>query len=287
MKKINNIKILLILLMIFSITLVSCGKKDEKPSKKDDDDNQEVSVYPIGLDITVDKKEFELNEEFTSNVNATAKYNDGTTKDVTTDLVIDSTKYDKSKDGTYEIIISYKEGNITTKSFFLATVGTGKIDDSTTGNDKQDQSFGPGTYVLDASIELENVQQGMTIAQNTKFGNGFFTLKGENAKRANASSFAIELGKAESSWIEFDITGTATLTVETSSTGSENSSVIGIFDSENSLVENIEKITTVEGTTITTITYTLTTGTYRLLSQAGTSFSNRGVRVYKVTVVQV
>lgn len=286
MKKLNNIKILLILLMIFSITLIGCGKKDDTPSKKDDDNNQEVTVYPIGLDITVDKKEFKLNEEFSSNITASAKYNDGTTKDVTSSLEIDSSKYNKTKDGTYEIIISYKEGNITAKSFFFAKVGTGIIEDSGTDSDKTDQSFGPGTYILDAAIELENVQQGLPINPNTKFGNGFFTLKGDNAKRANASAFAIELGKAESSWIEFDITGTATVTVETSSTGSTNSSSIGIFDSENSLVENIEGKTTVDGTEIKTITYTLTTGTYRLLSQANTVNSNRGVRVYKITVVQ-
>lgn len=285
MKKIKNMKILLILLMIFSITLVSCGKKDEKPSNKDDD-KQEVTIYPIGLDITVDKKEFEINEKLSTNIIANVKYNDGTSKDVTDSIQIDSTKYNQAKDGTYEIIISYTEGNITAKSFFLAKVGTGKIEDSGQGNDKPDQSFGPGTYVLDALIDLENYSVSAPIVENTKFGGGFYTIKGSNAKRANASSFAIELGKAESSWIEFDITGTATVTVETSSTGETNSSVIGIYDSEDSLVENIEKITTVEGTTITTITYTLTTGTYRLLSQAKTSFSNRGVRVYKVTVVQ-
>ncbi len=272
-------------LVIVLLGLLVVGCKDKKKQNEHPKEEQST-VYPIGLDITVDKNEYAVNEEYTSNVTATAKYNDGTTKDVTSNITIDTSKFDKTKDGTYEIIVSYVEGKITAKSFFLAKVGTGKVNDDDQGGSGDEQVFGPGTYTLDAAIELETYMQSQAIPTDTKFAGGFYQMKGTTAKRANASAFAIELGKAESSWIEFEVTGTATVTVVCSSTGTVNSSAIAIFDSESSVINNNENITIVEGTDATTITYTLTTGNYRLLSQAGTAYSTRGVRVYKVTVTQ-
>lgn len=272
-------------LVIVLLGLLVVGCKDDK-KKPEPAEPEEPTVYPIGLDIKVDKSEYAINEEYISNVTASAKYNDGTTKDVTSNITIDTSKFDKTKDGTYEIIVSYVEGKITAKSFFLAKVGTGKVEDDNPDVGDDTEIFGPGTYVLDAIIELENYMQSQAIPTDTKFGGGFYQMKGTGAKRANASAYAIELGKAESSWIEFEVTGTATVSIECSSTGSANSSAIAVFDSENSVVTNNENITIVEGTDVTIITYTLTTGTYRLLSQAGTVYSTRGVRVYKVTVTQ-
>ena len=51
---------------------------------------------------------YALNQDIdTSIVKAFAHYSDNTTKDVTSSVQIDKSKYNKDKNGTYEIIISY------------------------------------------------------------------------------------------------------------------------------------------------------------------------------------
>ena len=283
----NRIKktIICIIMVILCLSLFSC--------KNNDDDGETPTPPPadilelIGLDISGCVSKYEIGEELNiSDLKAFAHYEDNTTKDVTEAIEIDTSKYNKEKDGTYEIIISYLENNILVKSFFFAVVGTGVNSDDNHGP-IIDKNFGPGTYSFIGSDDLLEYLANQGLAENTQFAEGYYTLKGLNAKRANSeTSYAIELPKEEAAWIEFEVTGDAVVTIECSSTGSSNTSVIAIYDSESSLVNNLSGTTDVSSTQITTLTYNLTSGYYRLLSPAGMSNSTRGVRVYSIVVVQ-
>jgi len=283
----NRLKksIMTLLIIVLSLSLISC--------KKNPDDNGGGGTLPpednglqiIGLDLSLESISLELGQEINlSDIKAFAHYDDNTTKDVTTECVIDTSRYNKDKDGTYPIVVSYTQNNKLVENFLFAVVGTGiNVDD---GQDDEGKIFGPGTYELLAALALQNYDKGQEVMENSSYADGFFRIKGKLAKRANSDSFAFELPKEEGAWIEFEVTGTAVVTVVVSSTGGANKSAFAIFDSENSVIDNNESITIVEGTTETTLTYTLTTGKYRILSQAGTTHSTRGVRVYSVKVVQ-
>lgn len=281
--------LLLLVLCLLPLTLIACGDKD-KEGDPGTDPNPTNNPYPIGLDIEVSKKEYALNEDFVSSLDkAEVVYSDYTRKDVKGSVNINNQKFNKTKDGVYEIIITFEEKvnnvNYLVKSFYLAKVGSGQSSGGGSGGGG-DQVFGPGTYTFDGTIDLKNYEKGQEIKGGTAFAGGYFVLKGTNAKRANAEIHAIELAKEEGSWIEFVVNGVATVSVVCSSTGGSNTSAIAIFDSENQLVTNHELKTMVSGTTQQTLTYTLVSGTYRILSQAHTENSNRGVRVYKVIVTQ-
>lgn len=301
-KRNSYCKIILMILFSLLLFLSACTKTPGKDNQIDDGtngngdnidetDDEPLDPYPIGLNIENYKVTYAINEEFNSTIGKVeAIYSDETTKDVTSLITVDSKKFDKTKDGTYEIIITFEENlnkkTYVVKSFYFAIVGTGQgSGGGNEGNDEQ-KVFGPGTYIFDGSVDLISYEQGGTISVGTKFADGYFVMKGVASKRANATAYAIELVKAEGSWIEFEVNTTATVTIVCSSTGSNNTSVIAVFDDESQLVNNNESITTITGTTQVSITYTLTTGTYRILSQANTSYSTRGVRVYKVTVIQ-
>lgn len=295
-------KIFLMVLFMLLLVLSACTKvpadddNDDDPIGENGDNTDQpidevLDPYPIGLNIENYKDEYALNEQFNATIGkAEALYSDGVVKDVTSSIVVDSKKFDNTKDGTYEIIVSYEENlnnrTYVVKSFYLAVVGTGEGTGGGGGGDDEQKVFGPGTYTFDGSIDLVNYEQSAAILSGTKFADGFFVMKGADSKRANATAYAIELVKAEGSWIEFEVNVSATVSLVCSSTGSNNTSVIAIFDEESQLVNNNESITTLTGTTQVTLTYTLTTGKYRVLSQANTSYSSRGVRVYKLTVVQ-
>jgi hypothetical protein len=292
-------KIVLIVLFAILLFLSACVKApvNEDPKVPIDPNNpidpveKELVPYPIGLNVETYKVKYTINEVFDGTIGKVeALYSDATLKDVKTLIVIDSSKFDNTKDGTYEIIISFEEDlndkTYVVKSFYLAIVGTGDSTGGGPGDDEEDDVFGPGTYTFDGSVDLATYDQGGAINVDTKFAGGFFVMKGVASKRANATTYAIELVKAEGSWIEFEVNISATLTIICSSTGSSNTSAIALFNDESTLVANNESITTVTGTDQISITYILTTGTYRILSQANTSYSTRGARVYKVTVIQ-
>ncbi len=288
--------ILFIMLLAFLVLLSACVKPTGEDDPNDPEDPEdpiigELVPYPIGLNIETYKSTYAIDEAFDATIGkAEALYSDATIKDVTSSIVVDHSRFDYSKDGTYEVIISFSEdlNNKTyiVKSFFFAIVGTGETSGGGSGDDEDPLVFGAGTYTFDGTIDLVSYEQGAPISVGTTFAGGFFVMKGVASKRANSSTYAIELVKAEGSWIEFEVNISATVSIICSSTGSTNTSVIALFNDESQLVANNETITTVTGTTQVTLTYTLTTGTYRILSQANTSYSTRGVRVYKVTVIQ-
>ena len=292
-------KIVYILLLTLMLFLSACVKDPDVDDPDDPDDpnepvdpiDEELDPYPIGLIIEGFKLKYAINEAFDGTIGkAEALYSDESIKDVTTLIKVDSSKFDDKKDGTCEIVVSFEENlnkkTYTVKSFFLAIVGAGQGNGGGNGGDEEPDIFGPGTYTFDGSIDLISYDQGASISVDTMFADGFYAMKGVASKRANASTYAIELVKAEGSWIEFEVNISATVTIVCSSTGSSNTSAIALFNDESQLIANNESITTVTGTTQVSLTYTLTTGTYRILSQANTSYSTRGVRIYKVTVIQ-
>lgn len=141
-------------------------------------------------------------------------------------------------------------------------------------------------YVFDADIDLKDIAKGAKITSGTTFANGLVTLNGD-AKRSNSGNFSVEITKRGASYLTFVIPEgmTANVTLNVSSTGSSNTSDFGIFDSTNTIVENEEKATTVTGSNETSFHYTLTAGTYTVVSPDGGDNSNRGVRVFEIKVV--
>jgi hypothetical protein len=67
-------------------------------------------THIIGLECEGGKREYNLNEDFSSaGLKVTAIYSDGQSKDVTDKAVIDSSRFDKTYRGQYEISVSYQE----------------------------------------------------------------------------------------------------------------------------------------------------------------------------------
>lgn len=118
----------------------------------------------------------------------------------------------------------------------------------------------------------------------------YFKVVGKVTQRVSSSTgniTSIEVDKASTGAIQFTVTGTADVVVEMSSTGGSNTSAVGITDQNGNLVTEKNNITTVSGTSKTTLTYTgLTAGTYSIVSPESAEF-NRGARVYTVTVTEL
>ncbi len=177
----NRIKktLLCIFMFILCFSLFSCKDND---NDKDDDGGTPTPppadiLELIGLDISGYVSKYEIGEELNINdLKAFAHYEDNTTKDVTEAIQIDTSNYNKDKDGTYEIIISYLENNILAKSFFLATVGTGINDDGNQG-DNDEKVFGPGIYTLDMAVALQDYGTDQPVTENTSFVDGYYVLK--------------------------------------------------------------------------------------------------------------
>ncbi len=142
-------------------------------------------------------------------------------------------------------------------------------------------------YVFDADIDIKDYAKSQEIAMGTTFANGLVTLNGGKAKRSNSSNFSVEITKRGGSYLTFVIPEgkTATVTINLSSTGNSNASDFGVLDSTNTLVENEEKATTIAGSVETSFHYTLTAGTYSVISPDGGDNSNRGVRVFEIKIV--
>ncbi len=116
----------------------------------------------------------------------------------------------------------------------------------------------------------------------------YFTVSGTVQKRLKSDGTAIssvEVGKACSSYIEFTITGNATVTLQMSSNGGSNTSAVGLMTTDGTVIANAEGITTITGSKATTMTYTLTAGTYRIVSPENAEFA-RVARLYTITVVE-
>ena len=141
-------------------------------------------------------------------------------------------------------------------------------------------TFVPGD--LTAAADQEEITEGTTIAE-------YFKSMGTVKKRINKTSgvvTSIEVGSKGSGALQFTVTGTADVVIGMSSTGTSNISAVSLVDAAGTAVDNIEGITTVTGTSATTMTYKgLGAGTYRILSPANDAY-NRGARILSVTVTE-
>ena len=143
-----------------------------------------------------------------------------------------------------------------------------------------------GTHMFDVTT-LTAAKDKEAVEDGTLIGDGYFKSVGKVTKRTNSdgSVKAIEVDKALTGGIEFTVTGTATLTIEVSSTGGSNSSAVGLINvADQSAVAEKDAATAVTGTSRTTLTFeNIAAGTYRIVSPENPDM-NRGVRVFSAKV---
>ena len=143
-------------------------------------------------------------------------------------------------------------------------------------------------YQFDASTLTSIGEDKAVIPEGTSYTDGYFKTVGTVTQRTDSKTGnvkSLEIGKALSGGIEFTVIGTATVTVEVSSTGGNNTSAVGLLNTvDKSIIENKEKIATVVGTGKTSMTYeNLTAGTYQVVSPEDAN-NARGAIVYTITV---
>ena len=143
-----------------------------------------------------------------------------------------------------------------------------------------------GTHMFDVTT-LTAAKDKEAVEDGTLLGDGYFKSVGKVTKRTNSdgSVKAVEVDKALTGGIEFTVTGTATLTIEASSTGGSNSSAVGLINvADQSAVAEKDAATAVTGTSRTTLTFeNIAAGTYRIVSPENPDM-NRGVRVFSAKV---
>jgi len=151
----------------------------------------------------------------------------------------------------------------------------------------------PHTFTASStSSGLGNLALSAPVTVGTVYGDdNYFTVVGTaSAKRANSTTFALELSQGATNGLEFTSTGATSVSVSCSSTGSSNNSAIGLVkSSDGSAVTegHATPITTVYGTAASTLTYTnLPIGKYKIVSPVDTN-NLRGVRVLSVTVTDL
>lgn len=142
-------------------------------------------------------------------------------------------------------------------------------------------SFTPGT--LTAAADKEAIPEGESVGTD-----GYFTIKGNVTKRTGSDGSVryIEVAKAGAGALQFTVTGTADVVLVMASTGGSNTSAAGLADASGKIVDNAENVTTVTGTSGTTMTYTgLGAGKYDIISPENAEFG-RGARVLSVDVTE-
>ena len=97
----------------------------------------EAPVLLTGISTAGQKTEFYVGDEFKYDGVCTAKYSNGTSKEVTPTVNSTSAKMDKP--GTYPINLSYKDNNITKQTSYNITVVEKPADDSSGDNQDQDK----------------------------------------------------------------------------------------------------------------------------------------------------
>lgn len=142
-------------------------------------------------------------------------------------------------------------------------------------------TFEPGT--LKASADKEAMTEGESVGTD-----GYFTIKGNVTKRTGGDGSVkyIEVAKASGGSLQFTVTGTADVVLVMASTGGSNTSAVGLADESGKIVDNKEKVSTVTGTSGTTMTYTgLKAGQYDIISPENAEYG-RGARVLSVEVTE-
>ena len=90
-------------ILALALALVSCGKKDSKPTSSS---VPEKAVEKI--EINGAKTEFAYNEDFSFGGEVVATYEDETTKVIESGYSVDSSAFQKGKQGNYTITVTYK-----------------------------------------------------------------------------------------------------------------------------------------------------------------------------------
>ena len=105
-------------------------------------------------------------------------------------------------------------------------------------------------------------------------------------KRKNEN--ALEISKWGSGAIQFTVKGTANVTVEMASTGSGNTSNVGLITANGKVIDEKDGKTSVTTTNATTLTYEgLAAGTYQVATPyVNNENNNRAARVHSITVVE-
>lgn len=146
-----------------------------------------------------------------------------------------------------------------------------------------------GSYTFDAAKELG--ENGLNMAQGELYAGfnrsmtfaDYFTVKGNQLKRAKSGTYSLELSSNFQSYMEFTTNATATVTIEATSTGGSNTSLFELRKGGNTgtaVAEDGEQ-EGVTGTRKTTLTFTgLEPGTYAF----GESEGKRGIRVLSIKV---
>ncbi len=196
--------------------------------------------------------------------------------------------------GVYQIVSP--ENEELNRGFRLMTIDVFEtvevpVEDDNTGDDNDVPTI---TKTFKHSFNsLKDVTPGAdkdAIAAGTTYDDGYFTVVGSVTQRYDAEKggvYAIELGKGMSGGLEFTVTGTAKVTITVSSTGGSNTSTIAIINAvTGQVMTNVEGLSTVDGTSATTLTYVdLEAGTYRIVSPTNDEYK-RGTRLMTVDVVE-
>lgn len=138
-----------------------------------------------------------------------------------------------------------------------------------------------GSYVFDATaLTAAADKEALTQAEV----DSYFTISGSITKRTSSSGgvSSVELAKNAGSSISFTTDTDADVEFVVSSTGSSNTSAYALLDSTGTPVAAASGEVTGSANGKTTVTATLTAGTYTLVSPE--SSYNRGARVYSIVV---
>ncbi len=141
------------------------------------------------------------------------------------------------------------------------------------------------TYTFDATALTAAADK---EALTGKVADDFITVEGTVTKRTNSSGGvkATEIGKKGTGGYKFTITGTATVAVTASSTGSGKESKFNMLDASGAVVADKDgnKTFSIVGAADSkkTYTYELTAGTYTFTTAA--DFEDRGGNVYSIVI---
>jgi len=122
--------------LLDNISIVSVGA--------DDIVEFQPTLTGVTFDITEVKTEYAIGEKLDlSKLIATAEYDDGTTADVTKEVSVNDAAFDATKEGTYEIELSYGDGAFT-KSFEVIVSAKSSDDGGKTDNDSNGNASSVG-----------------------------------------------------------------------------------------------------------------------------------------------
>ena len=147
-----------------------------------------------------------------------------------------------------------------------------------------------GIYVFEAAIDaiISKLEKKAAIPEGKYGTDNYFTLSG-TATRGNSNTYSAELGKAENGTLSFTVQGTASVTINITSTGSSNTSDFALLKSDGTKVipdGETTGIITVYGTNpVKEVKYSkLEAGTYQICSPKDGNNTGRGVRILSAKV---